>query len=506
MQSVSLWRATAQSPNWPSLGSDVLTADVAIVGGGITGVTLALKLVEQGQSVVLLDAGAIGQGATGHSTGNLYETVSGGVHALTQRWDAATISRVVSSRQHALKAIQRHVEDLEIDCGWRRCPLYRYTRTPNGRTQIENEHRASLAAGISARLETTLPAGVASPDGAVLVIEDQAQLQPLGYVQALAHAASERGCRIFEHSAVQRLDRDRGAVLTEHGEVSASVIVLATHSPSGFHLVQAEMVPFQEYGIAFVASSSLQPGIFWEMDDEPLSFRIFDADSTPYLIAVGENHKTGHHDAVQAVERLEARVRRRFGVEHARYRWSAQSFQSADRLPYIGRDLSGAYIATGFGTDGLVFGTLAADVIADQILDQPNEWSELYRPGRFEPAKAAHGVVKESAAVVKELVKGYFIGQHQHSPTDLQAGEAVLLDKGRDSIGAYRDERGVLHAVSAICTHLKCKVRWNGFEKSWDCPCHGSRFTPDGKVICGPALEPLTPLSSERLVQVFPPQ
>ena len=496
MESLSVWRATTRRDEWPSLGSDVLTADVVVVGGGITGITLALRLTEAGRSVVVLEAGAIGEGSTGNSTGNVYETVSGGLHELARKWDADIVSGVVASRQHAIDTIRRRIEDLEIDCAWRRCPLYRYSSSSRSGQELEEEYRASRAAGLSAQLESTLPDGLAPSSGAALVLEGQAQFQPLAYVQALARAAASKDCRIFQHSAVQRLDRDRGAVVTAHGEVAGRDIVLATHSPSGFHLVQAELLPFQEYGLAFETATHLPPGIFWDVGDEPLSFRSFETDGTRFLVAVGQAHRTGQHDAQEAIERLEAAVRRRFRfLGHARFRWSAQNFQAADRLPYIGQDLTGTHIATGFATDGLVFGTVAAHVIADRILDKDNPWADMFRPGRFEPTKAAQRVVQENVAVVRELVKGYIGGLDLPALSDIEPGQAALVRIGGESVAAHRDEHGVLHAVSAVCTHLKCKVQWNGFEKSWDCPCHGSRFSPDGEVICGPAIEPLAPIS-----------
>jgi glycine/D-amino acid oxidase-like deaminating enzyme/nitrite reductase/ring-hydroxylating ferredoxin subunit len=478
----------------------VLTADVAIVGGGITGVTLALKLAAADRSVILLEANEVAGGTTGNSTGNVYQTVSGGLDGLAQKWDADTV-RVVESRRHAMSAMEKRIQDLGIDCAWRRCPLYRYATSPGRNETIEKESRACMSAGLDARLEQELPRGLPQPSGPVLVLGEQAQLQPWAYVHQLARYAAAKGCRIFEHSPVQRLDRDRKAIVTAHGEVSAHDIVLATHSPSGFHIVQAQMVPWQEYGVAFSTDgSALPPGIFWDVGDEPLSVRSVEAEGTDFVVCVGQRHKTGQHDTLRAVQDLERTARRHFALGPVRFRWSAQSFQAADGLPYIGRVLSGAFIATGFATDGLVYGSLAADIIADAILGQENPWAPLYRPGRLEPLRGARGIMEENVGVVRELVRG-IVKRETPELRGIRPGEGEMVRVNGDALAVHRDDQGALHAVSAVCTHLKCKVHWNAFEKSWDCPCHGSRFAPDGKVICGPAIEPLAPISSERLVQ-----
>jgi glycine/D-amino acid oxidase-like deaminating enzyme/nitrite reductase/ring-hydroxylating ferredoxin subunit len=493
MASTSIWRASAPASSWPELGNDVLTADVAVVGGGITGVTLALKLAAAGRSVILVEADEIGGGTTGHSTGNLYLTVAGGLHELARKWNGDVV-QVVESRRHALTAVERRVRELDVDCGWRRCPLYRYATTPGRDEFIENELRACTSAGLEARLEAALPAGHPQPCGPVLVLDGQAQMQPWAYVRQLARHAAAKGCRIFERSPVRRLDRDRKALITDHGEISAHDIVLATHSPIGFHLVQAEMLPWQEYGVAFEAAEpSLPPGIFWDSGDERLSVRGAETEGAHFVVCVGQMQKTGQHDTSGAVERLEQAARKHFSLGPTRFRWSAQSFQAADGLPYIGRDLSGAFVATGFATDGLVYGSLAADIIADDILGRDNPWAALYRPGRFEPAKAAKGIVEENVGVVKELVRG-IVRRKLPELDGIRPGDGQVVRMNGDALAVHRDEAGALHAVSAVCTHLRCKVRWNAFEKSWDCPCHGSRFAPDGQVVCGPAIEPLQPV------------
>lgn len=251
------------------------------------------------------------------------------------------------------------------------------------------------------------------------------------------------------------------------------------------------MLPQREYGLAFAQAQALAPGILWAQGQERLSVRGVDSATGHHLVCVGQSHKTGQHDAAAALSALEDAARRRLGVRAADYRWSAQNFRSPDGLPFIGRDASGCCIATGFAADGLAYGTLAARLIADQILQRANPWSELYRATRFTPAKSARVFAEETAGVVKALVQDYLTHRQHEALAGLRAGDAAIVEVEGERLAAYRRPDGELLVVSPVCTHLKCIVHWNPVETSWDCPCHGSRFAPDGGVLAGPAIEPL---------------
>ena len=326
--------------------------------------------------------------------------------------------------------------------------------------------------------------------GPVLAIDDQAQFHPLVYVRALARRAATLGCRIHERSPAIEFDHDQRRVRTARATVHAKDIVLATHSPVGVHPVQVEMQPSQEYGLAFRGTPLLAPGIFWGSGDQPLSVRGLNTDEGDFLICVGERHPTGQHDPLQALADLEALAQRRLGATDVAFRWSAQNFRAADGLPYIGRDSSGTCLATGFGTDGLVYGTLAATMLADEILHRENRWKTLYDASRFAPLKAAKGVADETASVVKTLVRDRS-GSGAVELAGLAPGSGGLVEVDGETLAGYRDDAGGLHLLSPVCTHLQCHVRWNAFERTWDCPCHGSRYAADGDVIEGPALHGL---------------
>jgi glycine/D-amino acid oxidase-like deaminating enzyme/nitrite reductase/ring-hydroxylating ferredoxin subunit len=492
MATLSVWRGTAGATRWPALAEDA-SADVAVVGGGITGLTTALLLARAGRKVVVLEAGEVGGGDTGSSTGNLYATVSGGLHAVREKWDADVARRVAVSRGEAVDFIETLAATLADGAAFRRCGMYLYAGSPEAQQQVEDEWRAVTDAGLAAQWVDALPPGPPGAHGKVLLIERQAQFHPAAYVQGLAEQVAAAGGSVFQHSAAIEVDASAQRVRTERATVHARDIVLATHSPSGFHLVQAGMVPHREYGVAGPApAGAFPPGIFWAQGGERLSVRGLDTPQGSLLICVGEDHKTGQHDASAALAALEDAARRRVQLRDCTFRWSAQNFQSPDKLPYIGKDASGCYIATGFSTDGLVYGTLAARVIADEILGQGNRWGDLYKATRFTPVKSARMFGEETAAVVKVVVQDYLTQRQHEQLQSLGAGNAAIVDLDGERVAAYRDPQGGLSVVSPVCTHLKCQVHWNPVETSWDCPCHGSRFAPDGAVLEGPALKPLT--------------
>lgn len=497
MNARSVWRGTAPAAAWPKLERD-LQADVVVVGGGITGATLARRLAAEGSSVVLLEAGRVGGTTTAGSTGNLYATLTEGLQPIEEKWGEDVARSVVDSRLEAIEAIEREIDALHIDAGLVRCPLYRYASTattfdgtPTQET-IEREFIATQQGGLQARLENALPPGLPAPHGPVLVVDGQAQFHPLAYVQALTARAASDGCRVFEESAAIAIDADKGEVRTARAAIAAREIVLATHSPSGFHKVQVGLLPSREYGIAFpVPRDALPPGIYWDIGQEPLSARTLDAGDEHRLVCVGRPWPSGQHDAGEALASLESLAKRSFGARAIEFAWSAQNFRSPDLLPYVGRDGSDALIATGYGTDGLVFGTLAAMILADTVLGRENRWNALYRGDRLTPVKSAGSVLGETAKVVKAAVKDYVTDRQAAELRQLAPRQGAIVEIDDERIAAYRDAHGEIFAVSPRCTHMGCIVHWNEVETSWDCPCHGSRFAIDGSVLEGPALAPL---------------
>jgi glycine/D-amino acid oxidase-like deaminating enzyme/nitrite reductase/ring-hydroxylating ferredoxin subunit len=485
-----IWMADAKErPQFPAL-SGTVKADMVVVGGGITGLLVALRLCQTGKQVVLLEAERVAASNTGCSTGNLYATVSKGLAALRRKWSASQVREVVALRAAAMEWLVATAADIGVagDALFR-APLvwcvagYRDTSSPS----VVDEAEACLEAGLDVR---TKPLDLLVPSQHAFSLPNQAQCNPYVLGMALARAASAAGARIFEASRVINAEAKPGRVETPCGSVEAEHLVFATHTPPGFNLVQAQMEVYREWGIAAATSQSHPPGIHW-IRDQQRSVRHHRLQGRDYLVVVGERHKTGAPIAGDYFDRL-GEFAASFGADAApAFRWSAQQYASADGLPYIGRSAhANVHLATGFGADGLTWGAVAAGIISELINGKASSAHRLLSPRRFTPGKSAAAWCRENATVFKHLTVAY-LKRQRHDAADLPAGEGRIVRIDGKLRAAYRDAEGELVLLSCVCPHLKCRVAWNRLDRTWDCPCHGSRFRPTGEVIEGPALRGL---------------
>ncbi|RZJ36174.1 MAG: FAD-dependent oxidoreductase [Flavobacterium sp.] len=497
----SIWRSFADKTFFPNLESDA-KADVAIIGGGITGVTTALLLKEAGYDVVLVEAMKVGAGNTGHSTGNLYIAVEEGFDTIQSKYDTETLKTVISARAEAMALIEQNVARFNIDCDLHKRSWYCYSANEENCNKIEKIYNAARDAGVAITeiAQGELPFPVAKG----VKIDNQAQFNPLAYTQQLAVAIDGESCRIYENSPVTAIEEQDGMqfVRTPQGSVSAKYLVHATHTPKGVFLdFHSLLGTYREYGIAAKLNSGDYPdGTFWGYynNNERFSVRTYEHEGEKRIIVVGQPHEVGQkRDNNENIARLEEFLHQHFDVREVTNRWGGQHYKSADVLPYIGRRSadSNVLVATGFSTDGLTYGTLSAMIIRDELFEKETEYTKLFSAARHNPLKAAGNVIKENAINAVELIKGY-VFKHGNAQ-DVAAGEGKVIDSDGRKLAVYREEGGDLRACSAICTHLGCVVSWNSAEKTWDCPCHASRFDVDGCIIEGPALIPLEKVEVE---------
>lgn len=458
--------------------------------------TLAALLTDAGRRVVVLEAFQVGDGTTGHSTGNLYATVGGRLYKLRDRWDLETARRIVQSRGETVNLIEKLAQRSAPDSDFQRVPHRIYAVEASEVSEVEHEYEAACEARLSARLQ---PSDALRSAGQVLLIDGQAQFHPLTFVRGIARSAASSGCQIFENTPMLEIDDKQSGVRTAQGTVTAKEIVLATHTPKGLFALHAEMPVHREYAVAGRPfSGEIPQGINWGLAKEGHSVRQLQRRSDQWLIVVGSEVKTGRHDGSAELAKVELKAQE-FGLREIEFRWGAQNYQSPDRIPYIGRSLgSDIFVATGFAADGLTYGVLAARIIADEILGHSNRYADLYAARRVTPVKSAARIVEENVVVMKSFVQDYITDRKAIALDSLAPDTGAIVDYDGKRVAAHRARDGTLTMISPACTHLKCIVHWNSAERSWDCPCHGSRFAIDGRVLEGPALSALAPVSAVR--------
>lgn len=495
MDTLSLWKKISIRRNtYPELKKDI-EVDVAIIGGGITGITAATQLIATGKKVAILEAEQIGGVTTGSSTGNLYIAVQPFYQNICAKFNLNVAKAIAHSRKFAIDYIEKNIQEKNIDCHFSRRPWYAYTcKDP----RISFEKEMELFKNMEIPIEYTDDLPLPFTFKKAMVMQNQARFNPLQYVISMAENLAKQNCLIFENTRVLNLEeKDYCTIKTEYAQVTAKKILIATHTPLGINPTQLFTAPYRSYVVAVRLKDNQYPeGHFWDLDRPPHA-TCTHAETTqqPELLMVaGSHHKTGQDRQMNLhYEEMETFLRQHFSVAEVAYKWSAQHYQSADTIPYIGlsnRFAKHTYIATGYFADGLVYGTLAGIMLADIISEKNNPWLDIYRATRFKPFASAKFLAKEDTNVFLQYLKDYpLFGAHHYD--HIKMGEGKIVEINREKCAVSRDENNQLHIVSAVCTHMKCIVNWNDAEKTWDCPCHGSRFQPDGKVIEGPAISNL---------------
>ncbi len=471
---------------------------MVVVGAGITGLTTALLLQQDGARVALVEAGRVCAGVTAFTTGKV-TSLHGLIYGPLQEKFGEETARVYGEANEAAVAqVAALVEELGLDCGWERRPNYTYTTDEKTLPAVEREVEAAQQAGLAASFttETELPFPVL---GAVRV-EDQAQFHARRYGLGLAEAFRARGGQIFEESRVVDVDTAEGRCMTESGgTVEAEHVVLATHLPildrGGFF---AKTHPQRTYLMAFETPEPALQNMYLSKGGGP-SWTLRSAEGGRYLVAGGQSHKTGEEaDTPARYAAVERWAREHFGVGPAAHRWSAHDYVPVDEMPYIGKLPFGngrVFVATGYNKWGLSNGTVAALILADAVAGRPNPWAETFDANRADLAASAKEFVKENLDVAARFAGDRIRHLVGRDPAELGPDEGAVVEAGGRRVGAYRDAEGRLHAVSLTCTHLGCHVNWNPAERSWDCPCHGSRYDVDGRILHGPAVRPLDRVS-----------
>jgi glycine/D-amino acid oxidase-like deaminating enzyme/nitrite reductase/ring-hydroxylating ferredoxin subunit len=487
----SLWLDTAPAPSRPPLTGD-LEVDVAVIGAGMLGVCVAALLKEQGARVALLEDDRVGAGVTGYTTAKV-SSAHGLVYAKLASKHGAQAARVYGeANQAGLERVARWVSECSIDCDFRRKPAFTYAERGEEVDEVAREVEAARDAGlpVSYTEETDLPYPIA---GAIR-FEAQAEFHPRRFLLALADAIPGEGSHVFEGTRAHGVHEGSPCrVQTTGGTVTAEHVVVATHFPFlDRGLFFARMAPQRSYVVAVRTARPGPQGMY--LSTQSHSIRSTPAPGGELVLVGGEGHKTGQSDVPERYRRLEAWARERFEVRSVEYRWASQDNMPADELPFVGgitlhsqRVLTG----TGFRKWGLTNGAAAALMLADRIAGRENPWRSTFDSNRLTPRASLPKLVKENANVGLHFVGDRLRPAAVPSLAELAPGEGGIVRDGLQKVAAYRDDDGELTVLSPTCTHLYCHVAWNAAERTWDCPCHGSRFDAHGKVIEGPAVQDL---------------
>lgn len=493
----SYWIDTTPPSSYRSLQQDV-KVDVAVIGAGIVGITTAFLLKRAGLSVALVEARRAAEQVSGLTTAKI-TSLHGLIYAdLVRNFGEGTAAAYGRSNEAALAKIAGLVSELSIDCSFERSPAYTFCMDAANLDAVRGEADTALRLGLPASFVDQLP--VPFPFAGAVRLDNQAQFHPRLYLLRLLREIDGGGSHVFENTRVTDVQEGQPCrVETRAGTLQAGRVIVATNLPfldrGGFF---ALAYPYAHVAMAaLVEPESVVEGMFISVEEPTRSVRFHRGPDGPVLIATGAGFKTGHGNPEAAAADLEEWVSRHFRVRAVHSRWSNEDFVSKDRIPFIGRMRSASdalWTATAFGAWGMTGGTLAGMILSDLIRGEPNPWASVYDSTRIAATKGAATFLRENLDVAKEWAGGR-LTSGEGAAADLGRGEGAVVAAASGKVAAYRDEEGIMHAVSATCTHMGCTVVWNGLSKVWDCPCHGSRFDIDGEVVFGPAIDPLAPAS-----------
>lgn len=494
----SIWMEE-RLPSFPALNSN-MKADICIVGAGIVGLTCAYTLAKEGKSVIVLDQGPVAGGQTARTTGHLTWVLDDRFDELEKFFGEEGARLAAESHCAAIDYIEKIILEEGIECDFERVDAYLFVPPEDSTDILDKEFIAIQKTGKEVLRAARAPFSASFDTGPCLCFPGQAQFHVLKYMQGLIKAVLKYGGKIFNDTHVNHFEENSSCLVSiqSGAKISSQSIIVATCTPvNNRFFIHTKQAPYRTYAIgASVPKNSIPKGLYWDTADPYHYIRVQKHVSSPHqdwLIVGGEDHLTGQDKAIDAkYTALEKWTKKRFSmIDKIEYRWSGQVFEPIDSLAFIGKNPmdKNIYIATGDSGNGLTHGTIAGMLIPDLILGKPSPWEKLYEPSR-KTLSAASEFVQETLNVAIQygdwLTPGE-IKKIENLPTD----EGIILREGLKKIAVYKDKQHKIHIHSAFCPHLGGCVRWNSGEKSWDCPCHGSRFNEYGHIMNGPAISDL---------------
>ncbi|MCL6261041.1 FAD-dependent oxidoreductase [Aquiflexum sp. TKW24L] len=500
----SAWQQ--QIKNFSSANNLTEIFDVAIVGGGITGVSTAFNLQKRGKSCILLEASNIGFGTTGGTTAHINDFFETTFDKAISDFGQENAELFKECGSEAVRIIESNVRENNIDCDFEKKTAHLFALDENQVKQLEDIVEGSHKVGHRMRYIDDISYPI--PFLKAVEIPNQAQFHPIKYIKALCEIYLNSGGVIVENCVCESHDEKDSLIIltTSKGPVQARNVVYATHIPPGINRLHFMNAPYRSYAMAFTLNHDQYPNeLGYDLEDPYHYYRTQYINGEQMLIAGGEDHKTGHaEDTGACFSKLENYVRTYFDVDKVAFSWSSQYFEPVDGFPYIGV-LPGSegkiFTATGFAGNGMTLGSIASRIISDLILTGSSKYEEIFSPARIKPIAGFTDFVKEQATVVVDFVKDKIFAERIGSLAEINGGEAKVIKYEGDNFAIYKETSGRMHLLKSTCPHAKCEVRWNSAEISWDCPCHGSRFNINGKMLTGPSVKGLTPVQEKEITE-----
>lgn len=489
----SYWIYSSKGKQYKSLKENINTT-CAIVGSGIVGLTTAYLLAKEGLEVVLLDADKIGYGSSGRNTGKITSQHDIIYSKIIKKYGEETGKLYYQVNNQALNLIEHIIKENSIECNFKRLPSYVFTENENYAEELIDEYKICKNIGIDCDYydKLNIPFQIYGAVG----FKNQGQFNPKKYIDGLGAVCEKLGVKIYENTAIIDIEKGKTIKLkTEYDNtVTADKVVIASHFPwyDGMNFYFAKEKGDRSYLIATEYDREFQEGMFISIEEPSKTFRHYKGEGKELLIIGGNDHKVGQcKDEDKMYEIIEEMAKDKFEAKNTLYKWSAQDYMSFDHMPYIGhinkRD-DNIFVATGFSKWGMTNGCASGIIISELILKNNSKYESIFKPSRLGPYFTTD-FIKENFNVGVEYIASKINLGSDNMPEQKGEGKIVNIDGKR--YGAYRHFNGELYVVDITCTHLGCELEFNSAEKTWDCPCHASRFDYNGKILEGPAIRPL---------------
>jgi glycine/D-amino acid oxidase-like deaminating enzyme/nitrite reductase/ring-hydroxylating ferredoxin subunit len=501
VKNVPFWIESVPIKRLPRVQTNT-TADVLVVGAGVTGITTAYLLKRAGLTVALTERQRVASIDTGHTTAHLTYVTDEGLKELVRNFGEDHAQAAWDAGAAAIDEIERIVEEEEIDCEFTRVPAYVHARV--GGSPKKEASSLRKEADIAAKLAFDAAYVESAPYFNLPAVRfaNQAKFHPRKYLRALVEEIPGKGSHVFEDSAVAEFDAKTRRAKINRNWISFDRVIMATNNPLvgragmiGATLLQTKLFLYTSYALgARVPSGTVPEALFWDTRDPYDYLRVDRHPSFDYVVYGGEDHKTGQKNRTQkAFVRLWQRLKKIIPEARVDHRWSGQIISTPDGLPYIGENADRQFIATGYCGNGITFGTIAAMMARDWATGRRNPWTDLFAVDRKKIKGAVWNYIRENKDFPYYFIKDRIGRPEAESIRELKPGDGMIIGSRGKKRAVFRDRDGKINELSPVCTHMGCLVRWNPAESTWDCPCHGSRFKPNGEVIAGPAEEPLSP-------------